>query len=92
MKKKVITMLALMAAFSTQSMVAKVKLPHVMASNMVLQQDSDVKLWGKAKPNTKISVKTSWDNKTYKVTSASDSTWLVTVKTPKADNTPYEII
>lgn len=91
MKKKVITMLALMAAFSTQSMMAKVKLPHVMASNMVLQQDCDVKLWGKAKPNTKISVKTSWDNKTYKATSASDSTWLVTVKTPKADNTPYEI-
>lgn len=91
MKKKMITMLALMAAFSTQGIMAKVKLPHVMASNMVLQQDTDVKLWGKAKPNTKISVKTSWDNKTYKVTSASDSTWIVTVKTPKADNIPYTI-
>lgn len=85
-------MVALMALFCQQGMMAKVKLPHVMASNMVLQQDTNVKLWGKAKPNTKISVKTSWDNKTYKVTSANDSTWQVTVKTIKADNQPYDII
>lgn len=29
---------------------AKVKLPSVLADNMVLQQQTDVKLWGKRKP------------------------------------------
>ena len=91
MKKKVIGLLALLALCGQQSMTAKVKLPHVLASNMVLQQDTNVKLWGKAKPNAKVTIKTSWDGKTYKTTAANDSTWLVTVKTIKADNKPYEI-
>lgn len=91
MKQKLLGLIALLAIAGQQGAVAKVKLPHVLASNMVLQQESDVKLWGKAKPNAKLTVKTSWDNKTYKATVANDSTWLVTVKTPKADNKPYQI-
>lgn len=92
MKQKLLGLIALLAIGGQQAVTAKVKLPHVLASNMVLQQDSNVKLWGKAKPNAKLSVKTSWDNKTYKTTVANDSTWLVTVKTPKADNKPYQIV
>ena len=92
MKQKLLGLIALLAIGGQQAVTAKVKLPHVLASNMVMQQDSNVKLWGKAKPNAKLSVKTSWDNKTYKTTVANDSTWLVTVKTPKADNKPYQIV
>ena len=92
MKQKLLGLIALLAIGGQQAAVAKVKLPHVLASNMVLQQDSNVKLWGKAKPNAKLSIKTSWDNKTYKTTVANDSTWLVTVKTPKADNKAYQIV
>lgn len=92
MKQKLLGLIALLAIGGQQAVTAKVKLPHVLASNMVLQQDSNVKLWGKAKPNAKLSVKTSWDNKTYKTTVANDSTWLVTVKTPKADNKAYQIV
>lgn len=92
MKQKLLGLIALLAIGGQQAVTAKVKLPHVLASNMVLQQDSNLKLWGKAKPNAKLSVKTSWDNKTYKTTVANDSTWLVTVKTPKADNKPYQIV
>lgn len=29
---------------------AKVKLPHVLGDNMILQQNSDARLWGEAKP------------------------------------------
>lgn len=92
MKQKLLGLIALLAIGGQQAVTAKVKLPHVLASNMVLQQDSNVKLWGKAKPNAKLSIKTSWDNKTYKTTVANDSTWLVTVKTPKADNKAYQIV
>ena len=30
-------------------MQAKVRLPHVLGDNMVIQQDADVRLWGSAK-------------------------------------------
>ena len=29
---------------------AKVRLPHVLGDNMVIQQDADVRLWGWARP------------------------------------------
>ena len=91
MKQKLLGLIALLTLINQQGAVAKVKLPHVLASNMVLQQDSNVKLWGKGQPNAKLTVKTSWDNKAYKTTVATDSTWLITIKTPKADNKPYKI-
>lgn len=91
MKHKLFGLIALLTLSCQQGVVAKVKLPHVLASGMVLQQDCDVKLWGKAKPQSKVTVKTSWDNKAYKTTATSDSTWQVIVQTPKADNHPYSI-
>lgn len=45
---------------------AKVELPSVLASNMVLQQETSVKLWGKAKPSAQLTIKTSWNNRTVK--------------------------
>lgn len=42
---------------------AKVKLPSVLADNMVLQQQTDVKLWGQAQAKATLTVKTSWNNK-----------------------------
>jgi len=69
---------------------AKVKLPSVLASNMVLQQQSDVKLWGEANPNTKVKISTSWDKKNYVVIADDKGNWLQKVKTPTAGG-PYEI-
>ena len=37
---------------------AKVKLPSVLADNMVLQQQTDVKLWGQAQAKATLTVKT----------------------------------
>lgn len=42
---------------------AKVKLPAVLANNMVLQQQTNVKLWGQVQPKATLTVKTSWNNK-----------------------------
>ena len=44
----------------------KVKLPAMMGDHMVLQQNSSVKLWGWA-DGKKVTVTTSWNNRTYKV-------------------------
>ena len=48
----------------------KVKLPAMMGDHMVLQQNSSVKLWGWA-DGKKVTVTTSWNNRTYKVSTGS---------------------
>lgn len=69
---------------------AKVALPSILSSNMVLQQQASAKLWGKARPGAKITVAASWNNKTYKTTVDGDSCWLLQIPTPAAGG-PYEI-
>lgn len=69
---------------------AKVKLPSVMADNMVLQQQSDVNIWGKAAPGKTVTVTASWSKAKAKVTAANDSTWQVQVATPEAGG-PYTL-
>lgn len=36
------------------NMEAKVKLPPLLSDNMVLQQKSNVRIWGKATPNSTV--------------------------------------
>ncbi|MFM1793713.1 MAG: hypothetical protein RL642_98 [Bacteroidota bacterium] len=43
---------------------AEVRLPAVLGSHMVLQQQSKVKLWGWSAPAEKITIKVSWDTAT----------------------------
>ena len=76
--------------FTGSSLYAKVKLPTILGSNMVLQQKTSVKIWGWASENSKIKVKTSWDKKTYTTTADSKGGWLLLVNTPDAGG-PYQI-
>ena len=68
----------------------KVKLPAMMGDHMVLQQNSSVKLWGWA-DGKKVTVTTSWNNRTYQASTDKDGTWLVKVDTPEGGYTPYSI-
>jgi len=69
---------------------AKVKLPAVFSDNMVLQQQTDAALWGKALPGEKLEVITSWNNKNYLVNVDNQGNFKLKVQTPKAGG-PYEI-
>ena len=70
---------------------AEIKLPAIFGSNMVLQRNSEAALWGTARPETTVLVKTSWDKAKFHVKSDEDGKWKVKVKTPEAGG-PYEII
>ena len=72
------------------SLSAEVRLPSVLGDNMVLQRESKVNLWGWAKPDKKVRVKTSWNRKTYRVRSDSEGKWIVKVATGVAGG-PYSI-
>ncbi len=76
--------------FSIESIQAKIKLPAILGSNMVLQQKTAAKLWGWSKENIKIKVTTSWDKKTYSTVSDNKGNWLIKVNTPAAGG-PFQI-
>jgi len=69
---------------------AEVILPALFASNMVLQQKTQVKIWGFSTGKKEITVKTSWDNKNYKVKPLANGNWETLVSTPTAGG-PYLI-
>gem|GEM_PF-122804 len=68
-----------------------VRLPAVLGSNMVLQQQSEVRLWGWGEPNERVIIVTSWDKKTYPaVTVTGNADWTLSIRTPAAGG-PYTI-
>ena len=71
---------------------AKLVLSSVCSDSMVLQQNSDAKIWGKATPGTQIAVTPSWDGKTYRCKADADGRWMVEVKTPAGGYKAYDII
>lgn len=70
---------------------AKVRLPHLIGDGMVIQQNSDVRLWGWDTPGKTVTVSTSWSDETSKAVTDKDGRWLLTVKSPEASFTPLSI-
>lgn len=87
---KLLTTVGIIISCSTSSAFAKIVLPPIISSNMVLQQQSKVALWGHAEPNSIVRIKTSWNKKEFRATSDAAGKWKVIVSTPKAGG-PYEI-
>ncbi len=69
---------------------ANVRLPHVLSSNMVLQQKSQVNLWGWCEPGEKIAITASWDQKLDSTKGSRDGRWALSLSTPAAGG-PYTI-
>ena len=63
---------------------AKVRLPNIIGSHMVLQQKSKVKLWGWAAASETITIKTTWDTTTYKAVANNGAHWEAEINTPAA--------
>lgn len=80
----------MLVSLITSTAFAKISLPSIFSNNMVLQQNSSVSIWGKAKANVKVTVHTSWNNQKYTVMSAADGSWKLPVTSTKAGG-PYQI-
>lgn len=68
-----------------------VSLPAIFSDNMVLQQNTELIIWGWGKPMEKISVNTPWDGKTLNTEATNQGLWSVFVKTPEGSMTPYNL-
>lgn len=70
---------------------AELKVSNICSNGMVLQQNSEVALWGTSSPGAQITVTTSWNGASYRTRTASDGRWTVNVKTPSASYKPYTV-
>ena len=89
MLKRIIILSAV--AISAMSAHAKLKLSHLIGDNMVIQQNSDVKLWGWDNPGKSVKINTSWSSQEYSVKTDKDGRWIVKVQSPAASYTPLSI-
>ena len=70
---------------------AKVVLPAILGSNMVLQQQADVKVWGEAKPRSTVEVRASWSDAAFTAQADNNGRWELFVKTPDTDGKPCTV-
>lgn len=88
--KRYVGLLLICLCFA-QSSWAKLRLPHLLSDGMVLQQQTDVRLWGWDEPGTVVKVTPSWSDQTYQTTADSKGEFMLTVRTPKASYTPLSL-
>ena len=63
---------------------AKVVLPDMLSNNMVIQQNSTIKLWGTAKAKTSVKIKVSWSTVPYTCRSEKNGQWQISIRTNSA--------
>jgi sialate O-acetylesterase len=84
-------LLTLLVVVSVTTAVAELRLPAIIADNMVLQQQSTITLWGWANAGEKITVTAGWNKTPVGVAADNAGKWTVQIKTVKAGG-PYNIL
>ncbi|MGE0078017.1 MAG: sialate O-acetylesterase [Bacteroidales bacterium] len=69
----------------------KARFATIFTDNMVLQQNSKVKLWGYAQSNENLTINCNWLNTKIQIKANSEGNWNVDVNTPSASFKPYTI-
>lgn len=83
--------LLLIASFLSGAASAAVTLPHYVTDNMIVQQNSIIKLKGKSFPRSEVKVKPGWEKETYMYKTDADGNFSVSIPTPPAGG-PYSIL
>lgn len=79
-----VSLIILIATFNllfVQSIRAEVKLPAIVSSNMVLQRNTTIVLWGWADAKEKITINASWLNEQLNIEADKEGNWTVEVQT-----------
>lgn len=74
----------------TSKVFAIIRLPPIMSSNMVLQQNSQVILWGWSDASERFTIICSWKTSIDSVTALNSGKWKAKISTPAAGG-PYTI-
>jgi sialate O-acetylesterase len=85
-----ISITLLVLTFFFQASNGNISLPEIFSDNMVLQQKSDVTIWGWAKTGEKVVLKADWLTAEISTTVDNQGKWSLILKTPEAGG-PYNI-
>jgi sialate O-acetylesterase len=80
----------LLLFFFRVSNAQELKIPAIFSDNMVLQQKSNVPVWGWDAPGKVIQVTGSWNNKTVKAVTDNTGKWMLKLSTSSAGG-PYTL-
>lgn len=81
MKRIILTLIVVCNLLFPKPIKAEVTLPAIVSSNMVLQRNTTIELWGWADANEKIAIQTSWLKKTLKIEADENGIWRIQVQT-----------
>ncbi|MEO5947214.1 MAG: sialate O-acetylesterase [Chitinophagaceae bacterium] len=84
--------LILLVLFFGTNCLANIKLPAIFSDGMVLQQQSTANIWGWASPNEKVTISTSWNNKTVVINANGAGEWKAVFATPKASMNSHTLV
>ena len=82
--------LILIFLFACSQKVFCLKLPAIFSNDMVLQQQSEVAIWGWDTPGKEIKIRPSWNEEEYITKTGRSGKWKISIITPVAGG-PYEI-
>ncbi len=69
---------------------ANISVPGIFSTNMVLQQQLEVKIWGWAKPGEPVQVTAGWLDTVLETKGTNQGTWSLQLPTPEAGG-PYTV-
>ena len=85
-----LSLTALLLFFLSSQSEAQLRLPSIISSGMVLQQNDSASLWGWGSPGERVLVTSSWNGKTDTTNVNNRANWKIKIKTPAAGG-PYTI-
>jgi sialate O-acetylesterase len=87
---KKLPLTCIFVGFMLQPVPCNISLPEIFADNMVLQQRSEVKIWGWAKTGETVLVKADWMDNAVSARADNQGKWKIILNTPEAGG-PYSI-
>lgn len=87
--KKIISLLLLLSIVF--SVYAELSLPAIFGNNMMLQQNTEVKIWGWANKGQTVTISPSWAQQKYTAKADKSGKWTVKIQTPVASYQTYNL-
>lgn len=91
MKKHLAGIICLLLVTATAASAGNLKFSSFIGDNMVLQQSTQVRIWGFANPGSSVSVSASWLSSQVSGKADSNGLWEVMLRTPAATFTPQTV-
>lgn len=88
MRKLIYSLLLLVITLSVH---AELKLPRVFGNNMLLQQNTEVNVWGWAEKGQTITIQPSWSVQKYTGKADDTGKWKIKIATPAASYQTYDM-